>query len=85
MAGKRALKAYLAVLEALSTGPKMKTDLKRACGYDVIREYPALDRLLQDMRVAGVIECRGKTWVLAEGKELCPQCHGRGIWDKETG
>lgn len=84
MAGKRALRAYLAVLQALSTGPKVKADLKRACGYDVVREYRQLDQLLQDMRVAGVIECHGKTWALASGKELCPQCHGRGLWDKET-
>lgn len=85
MAGARAMKAYLAVLAALSSGPKTKRDLKEACGYDVVREYPALDRLLQDMRVAGVIECNGKTWALANGKELCPTCHGRGLWDKETG
>lgn len=84
MAGRRALRAYLAVLEALSDGPKTKVDLKRACGYDVVLEYPALDSLLQDMRLAGVIECHGKTWALADGKEICPCCHGRGIYDKET-
>jgi hypothetical protein len=71
------------VLAALSTGPKTKTELKRACGYDVVCEYPTLDRLLQDMRIAGILECRGKTWELSGDKELCPTCRGRGIWDKK--
>ena len=84
MAGKRALKAYLAVLQTLSDGPKTKRDLKVACGYDAVREYPALDTLLQDMRVAGVIECHGKSWALAGGKEVCPTCQGRGLYDKGT-
>lgn len=84
MAGKRALRAYLAILQALATGPKTKADLKRACGYDVVREYPKLDSLLQDMRVAGVLECHGKTWALATGKEICQACKGRGLYDKET-
>jgi len=83
VAGKRALRAYLAVLQALSDGPKTKAELKRACSYDVVREYPSFDQLLQDMRVAGVIVCHGKTWGLAPGKEICPTCHGRGLYDKE--
>jgi hypothetical protein len=84
MAGKRALKSYLAVLQTLSDGPKTKRDLKVACGYDAVREYPALDALLQDMRVAGVIECNGKTWGLSRDREVCPACQGRGFQDKGT-
>lgn len=84
MAGKRALRAYLAILQALSSGPKSKAEIKRAAGYDVVCEYPALDSLLQDMRVAGVLECHGKTWALATGKEICQACQGRGLYDKET-
>lgn len=79
MSGGQGLRAYLAILSVLEAGPRTKTELKRACGYDVVREYPALDRMLQELRMAGVLECCGKSWVLARGQRVCPTCHGRGL------
>jgi len=80
MAGARFLKAELAVLKRLADGPATKTDLKRVLCWDPVAPSRALDSVLATMRVAGLIEpaARGE-WRLAEGCELCPTCHGRGI------
>lgn len=75
----RALQAYHAILEAVSTGPKSKTELKRVCQLDVCHEAPVLDRWLRELRGSGLIECRGKLWYLARDKQLCPECRGRGL------
>ena len=70
------------VLGALATGPKNRTELHRALGWEIITENRPLTALLQKMRGAGMVQATkgvGGTWRLADGMEVCPQCHGRGI------
>ncbi len=80
MPGRRQLKLEHQVLRALSEGPQNKVTLRRALGLDPVHPAPHLDRLLQDMRIAGLVESAGGgIWRVKEGLEICTSCQGRGV------
>jgi len=80
MAGARYLRSELHILAALEHGPKPKSELQRALGWDPVAPSRAMDALLATMREARLIACVGRgLWALAAGTVVCPHCHGRGL------
>jgi len=84
MAGARRLRNEIRVLGALESGPKRRAELLQVLGWDPLgRPSGAFDGLLAKMREAGLVRCVSKgVWALAEGCEVCPSCHGRGLVEK---
>lgn len=84
MAGSRTLTLQRKVLERLAAGPTHRVDLERHLLLDPVLRNRHLGKLLQDMRLAGMIECVGKgLWKIADGYEVCACCSGRGLLKKE--
>jgi hypothetical protein len=83
MAGRRTLTLQKKVLEALAGGPLHKAELARALMLDPCLRNRHLLVLLQDMRLAGLVECVGRgTWKIADGLEVCSHCCGKGVLRK---
>jgi hypothetical protein len=76
----RLLQNARTVLQALQSGPKHKVQLRQALLWDTPTWPKLLDRLLQEMRMAGLIEPAGEgLWRIVESCEMCPSCRGKGI------
>jgi len=77
------IKNQARVLEALTTGPKSRMELRKALGWSTAGNDVQVPALLTRMRDAGLVVALGSgraaRWALAPSVTVCPTCSGKGI------
>lgn len=69
------------ILRVLGSGPKTANDIARAIGLEPgwVFHVQHVELKLKALRARGLVISRAKSWRIAAGSKLCPQCEGRMI------